>query len=73
MKFSKLSINPLQISNKNDLYISKDRFCYKNENTSIITLDRPFKEFKSKHKYQILEDYWKKRKMECEKNLSKFC
>ena len=45
------------------------------KNTSIITLDKPFKEFKSEHKYQILEleDYWKKRKKECEKNLSKFC
>ena len=30
-------------------------------------------EFKTKHKYQILENYWKKRKKECEKNLSKFC
>jgi len=30
-------------------------------------------EFKNKHKYQILENYWKKRKKECEKNLSKFC
>ena len=43
------------------------------KNKSIITLDRPLKEFKSEHKYQILEDYWKKRKKECEKNLSKFC
>ena len=32
-------------------------------------------QIKSKHKYQyqILENYWKKRKKECEKNLSKFC
>ena len=30
-------------------------------------------QFKNKHKYQILENYWKKRKRECEKNLSKFC
>ena len=29
--------------------------------------------FKRKHKYQVLEDYWKKRKKECEKSLSKFC
>ena len=28
---------------------------------------------KNKHKYQILENYWKKRKKECEINLSKFC
>ena len=45
----------------------------KMKNTSIITNDKTFKEFKSEHKYQILEDYWKKRKKECEKNLSKFC
>ena len=30
-------------------------------------------QFKNKHKYQILENYLKKRKEECEKNLSKFC
>ena len=30
-------------------------------------------QFKNKHKYQILENYCKKRKKECEKNLSKFC
>ncbi|KGG11059.1 MULTISPECIES: hypothetical protein [Prochlorococcus] len=30
-------------------------------------------QFKNKHKNQILESYWKKRKKECEKNLSKFC
>ena len=30
-------------------------------------------QFKNKHKYQILENNWKKRKKECEKNLSKFC
>ena len=29
--------------------------------------------FENKHKYQILAKYWKKRKKECEKNLSKFC
>ena len=28
-------------------------------------------QFKNSHKYQILENYWKKRKKECEKNLSK--
>ena len=54
------------------IYIKID-FAIKMKNTSIITLDKPFKEFKSEHKYQILEDYWKKRKKECEKNLSKFC
>ena len=30
-------------------------------------------QFKNKPKYQILEKYWKKRKKEYEKNLSKFC
>ena len=54
------------------IYIKID-FAIKMKNTSIITLDKTFKEFKSEHKYQILEDYWKKRKKECEKNLSKFC
>ena len=33
----------------------------------------PLNQFKGKHKYQMLEKYWKKRKKECEKNLSKFC
>ncbi len=33
----------------------------------------PLNQFTNKHKYQILENYWKKRKKECEKNLSKFC
>ena len=39
---------------------------------SIISIDNTFKEIKSKHKYQILEIYWKERKKEFEKNLSKF-
>ncbi len=55
------------------IYKLKIDFAIKMKNKSIITLDRPFKDFKSEHKYQILEDYWKKRKKECEKNLSKFC
>jgi len=29
-------------------------------------------QFKNKHKYQILENYWKNRNKECEKNLSFF-
>jgi len=29
--------------------------------------------FNTQHNYQLLESYWKKRKKECEKNLSKFC
>ena len=28
---------------------------------------------KAKHNYQKVEEYWRKRKKECEKNLSKFC
>ena len=30
------------------------------KNTSIISFDKTYKEFKVKHKFQILEDYWKK-------------
>ena len=56
------------------IYISiKTDYAIKMKNTSIISLDKTFKEFKSEHKYQILEDYWKERKKECEKNLSNFC
>ena len=43
------------------------------KNKSIISLDKTFIEFKNKHKYQVLEDCWKKRKKECEKNLSIIC
>ena len=43
------------------------------KNTAVINQDILLKELRTKHKYQILEDYWKKRKKECEKNLSKFC
>ena len=43
-------------------------------NTSPISTNiTPLKEFRTNHNYQILENYWKKRKKECEKNLSKFC
>ena len=46
----------------------------KTKNTSAINQsDFHLNQFTSKHKYQILENYWKKRKKECEKNLSKFC
>ena len=30
-------------------------------------------QFQNKFKYQLFENYWKKRQKECEKNLSKFC
>ena len=44
------------------------------KNNSDLNQNRiPLNQFRSKHKYQILENYWKKRKKECEKNLSKFC
>jgi len=44
------------------------------KNISVINENSiPLNQFRSKHKYQILENYWKKRKKECEKNLSKFC
>ena len=42
------------------------------KNKSIINIDNTYKDIKSKHKDQILEIYWKKRKKEYEKNLSKF-
>ncbi len=44
------------------------------ENTSVFNQNNiDLNQFKSKHKYQILENYWKIRKKECEKNLSKVC
>ena len=40
------------------------------KNTSVINKSNlPINQFRRKHKYQILENYWKKRKKECEKNL----
>ena len=30
-------------------------------------------EFNAKNNYQIIEEYWRERRKECEKNLSKFC
>ena len=44
------------------------------KNTSVLFQNNiHLNQFKGKHKYQILENYWKKRKKVCEKNLSKFC
>ena len=44
------------------------------KNTSVLNQNNiHLSQFKNKHKYQILENYWKKRQKECEKNLSKFC
>ena len=44
------------------------------KNTSVLNQNNiHLSQFKNKHKYQILENYWKERKKECEKNLSKFC
>ena len=43
----------------------KDTFFDEKENV--------LKDVKAKYYYSIIEEYWKKRKKECEKNLSKFC
>ncbi len=44
------------------------------KNTSVLNQNNiHLSQFKNKHKYQILEYYWKRRQKECEKNLSKFC
>ena len=45
----------------------------KRKNTFMISKNINSKDTKSKHNYQIFEEYWKKRNKECEKNLSKFC
>ena len=42
--------------------------------TSVINQNNiSLNQFIRKHKNQILENYWEKRKKECEKNLSKLC
>ena len=45
----------------------------KSKNTVFINKVNNLKDIKAKHHYQKIENYWKKRKKECEKNLSKFC
>lgn len=45
----------------------------KRKHTFIINNDNNLEEFKAKHNYQIIKEYSRKRKKECEKNLSKFC
>ena len=55
------------------IYIYKLKYTIIMKNNSIISIDKTYKDIKSKHKYQILDVYWKKRKKEYEKNLSKFC
>ena len=43
------------------------------KNTSAINQNSiPLNQFRNKHKYQILENYWKKRKKECEKIYQNF-
>ena len=42
------------------IYKIKKDSAIKMKNTSIFSFDKAYKEFKIKHKYQILEDYWKK-------------
>jgi len=44
------------------------------KNTSVLNQKNFYlSQFKNNHEYQILENYWQKRKKECENNLSKFC
>jgi len=39
------------------------------KNTSVLNQNNiHLSQFNNKHKYQILENYWKKRKKECENN-----
>ena len=38
-----------------------------------IQKDENLKDTKAKYNFQIEEEYWNKRKIECEKSLSKFC
>ena len=45
----------------------------KRKNTFFVDKEIGLKDIKAKHNYQIKEEYWKKRRKECEKNLSKFC
>ena len=45
----------------------------KREHILFIYKDNSLKEIKAKEKYKKVEEYWEKRKIECEKNLSKFC
>ena len=45
----------------------------KSKITHIINNDKYLKDTKSENNYELAERYWKKRKKECEKNLSKFC
>ena len=42
------------------------------ENTSVFTQNIHLNQFKNKHKYQILENYWKKREKECEKIIQNY-
>ena len=42
------------------------------KNTSVFNQNIHLNQFKNKHKHQILENYWKKRKKECEKNSLNF-
>ena len=45
----------------------------KRKNAFFINKENNQEDFKAKHNYQIVEEYWRKRRKECEKNLSKFC
>ena len=39
----------------------------KRKNTFLVIIENVLKDDKAKHNYQLLEEYWKKRKKECEK------
>ena len=45
----------------------------KKKHTFFVNKDNKLKVFKTKQHYQIVEENLKKRKKECEENLSKFC
>ncbi len=45
----------------------------KRKNTFFVDKESSLKDVKAKHNYQIVEECWKNRKKEYEKNLSKFC
>ena len=45
----------------------------KRKNTFFVDKVNGLKDIQAKINYQIVEEFWKKRKIECEKNFSKFC
>ena len=45
----------------------------KKKDTLLIDKENSLKNSKTKYRSLIVEDIWKKRKKDCEKNFSKFC